>query len=280
MFENTLSLNSYFKDISKIPLICGEEQKKLAVKAQSGDKRSMDKLVNCNLRFVIFIAKEYQHKDIEFEDLVNEGNIGLIKAVKKYDITKNVMFITYAVWWIRQSILQAIYENENIVRLPVNRINIKNKINRANDALFEDLKRLPTVQEISEFSSVSETDINGYFTDCNLGIKLESKISENSEETFESSLEGDGYDKMEKIINKKDVSFEINQVLSKLSEREKKVLNLYYGLEDGCEMNLKEVGYELNLTNERVRQIKKFALKKLRTYQNSKQLKDLLSYNI
>lgn len=275
--DNSISLKCYFKDLSKFSLIDGEKQTKLAIKAQGGDQKALNELIESNLRFVVTVAKEYLYSGIPLEDLINDGNIGLIKAVEKFDASKGIRFISYAVWWVRQSIIQSIYETADTVRLPINRINIKNKINRAKEILFKELSREPTVEEINIFSGIEDDDINGYLTDCNFSVNLESRVSDESEITVGDCLHGEGFEEMEKKFNRKDASHEINSVLSTLNKRESKIIKMYFGLENGQEMNLREIGEELNLTNERVRQIKDFALKKLRTYGKSMKLREFLS---
>jgi len=276
----SIALKAYFKDLKSVELLSGGEQTELAIKAKSGDKLALNKLVQSNLRFVVTVAKEYQYSNIPLEDLISEGNIGLIKAVDKFDETKKIRFISYAVWWIRQSIIQSIYENGSIVRLPVNRININNKINKTKDILFKELNREPTSKEISDFSDVCEIDIINSFNDCNFFVELENSCSEDSKSTFSDYLEGDEFNNIQKKINKDAASYEINTVLSGLNKRESKILKMYFGLETGQEMNLREIGEELDLTNERVRQIKDFALKKLRTYGKCYKLKEFLNSNI
>jgi len=275
-----IALKAYFKDLKNVELLSGEEQNKLAIKAKSGDENALKRLVESNLRFVVTVAKEYQYSNIPLEDLISEGNIGLIKAVEKFDTNKKIKFISYAVWWVRQSIIQSIYENGSIVRLPVNRININNKINKTKDILFKELNREPTPKEISDFCDVCEIDIVNSLTDCNYSVELENQCSDDSKATFSDYLEGEEYDKMQNKINRDAASHEINNALSGLNKRESKILKMYFGLETGQEMNLREIGEELDLTNERVRQIKDFALKKLRTYGKSNKLREFLNCNM
>jgi RNA polymerase primary sigma factor len=276
----SISLKAYFKDLRNIELLNGEEQTELAIKAKSGDKKALNKLIESNLRFVVSVAKEYQYSKIPLEDLISEGNIGLMKAVDKFDESKKIRFISYAVWWIRQSITQSIHENGSIVRLPVNRININNKINKTKDILIKELKREPTPKEISDFCNVCEIDIVNSYSDCSYAVELENQCSEESKETFVNFLQGDDFDNVEKIHNREAASHEINNALSELNKRESKILKMYFGLETGQEMNLRQIGEELDLTNERVRQIKDFALKKLRTYGKSYKLREYLNCEI
>lgn len=276
----SLTLKSYFKDLRSVEMLNGEEQTKLAIKARSGDKSALNRLVESNLRFVVTVAKEYLYSNIPLEDLISDGNIGLIKAVDKFDETKNIRFISYAVWWIRQSIIQSIYDNGSIVRLPVNRININNKISKTKEMLFKELKREPTTKEISDFCDVCEIDIINSYSDCSQVVDLESKFSDDSKVTFSDCLSGDEYDDFQKKFNQDAVSSEINDALSGLNTRESKIIKMYFGLETGQEMNLREIGKEMDLTNERVRQIKDFALKKLRTYGKSYKLREILNEDI
>lgn len=272
----SLSLKAYFKDLKSVQLLGGEEQTELAIKAKSGDKTALEKLIQSNLRFVVAVAKGYKYSNIPLEDLISEGNIGLIKAVNKFDESKKIRFISYAVWWVRQSIIQSIYDNGSIVRLPVNRIAINNKVNKTKDILFKELNREPTSKEISDFCKVCEIDIINSFTDCNISVELENSCEEDSKVTFSDLLEGDGFDNFERKINRDAASYEIGEALSELNTRETKIIKMYFGLETGQEMNLREIGEKLNLTNERVRQIKDFALKKLRTYDKSYKLREFL----
>ena len=188
--EFNVALKSYFKDLKSVELFDGEEQTKLAIKAKSGDVVALHKLVESNLRFVVTVAKEYQYSKIPLEDLISEGNIGLIRAVEKFDENKNIKFISYAVWWVRQAITQSIYDNGSIVRLPVNRININNKVNKTKDILFKELNREPTEREISDFCNVCEDDIYESYTDCSHVVELDSCFDNESDVTISSFLEG------------------------------------------------------------------------------------------
>lgn len=273
----SLSLKSYFKDLKSVELLSGSEQTEMAIKAKSGDKKAFDSLIESNLRFVVSVAKEYQYSSIPLEDLISEGNIGLIRAIDKFDESKKIRFISYAVWWIRQSIIQSINDNGSIVRLPVNRIIINNKIAKTKEYLFKELNREPTIKEISDFCNVCEIDIMNSYSDCSQSMNLEEKCSENSNTTFSDCLKGEDFDRAENKFNKNAASQEINEALSGLGKRESQILKMYFGLETGQEMNLREIGEELDLTNERVRQIKDFALKKLRTYGKSCKLREFLN---
>lgn len=277
---NSISIKNYFKDLRKIEQVSGAEQTKLAIKAKAGDRDALDKLVKCNLRFVLTIAKEYQYGTIDIEDLINEGNIGLIKAVERFDETKGFKFISYAVWWVRQSIMQYIYENGNMVRLPINKINVIGKVNKASEALFHELDREPTSEEIQAVTNFSAEDIKSTYTDASRCFSIDQKISEDSETELVDIIPGETLEDIEGKMNGESLKHEINSVLSSLTEREIQILNYYFGLNGSKEMSLKEIGDKLRLTNERVRQIKELALKKLRMYGKSSKLREFLNCKI
>lgn len=276
---NSISIKNYFKDLRKIEEVGGNEQIELAKLAKAGDRAAMDKLVKCNLRFVLTIAKEYQHL-ADFQDLTNEGNIGLIKAVSRFDETKGFKFISYAVWWIRQSMLQYIYENGKLIRLPINKINVIGKVNKASERLFHQLDREPTMEEIQAITDFSKEDIKSSFMDTTKCLSIDQKISEDSETELIDIIPGETLEDIEGKMNGESLKFEINSVLSTLTEREVQILNFYYGLNGSQELSLKEIGDKLNLTNERVRQLKELALKKLRMYGKSSRLREFLNCKI
>lgn len=284
-YKDSISLKSYFKDLRKLELVDSKEQTELAVKAKAGDQRAMNKLIESNLRFVLRVAKEYTYTGMPLEDLIQEGNLGIIKAVEKFDETKGYNFISYAVWWIKQSILQSAYETGSSVRLPVNRINAINKVAKATEALSKELNREPSIKEIVEFyrnketgeTELSEKDVMNAYTDGNIEVSLNSTVSQESGTELHESLEGEGLREMEGDINKKSLQSEIDEVLGELTDRESKILKMYFGIGGYEEMTLAEIGESIGLTNERVRQIKEFALKKLRTFDNSSKLKEFLS---
>ena len=273
---SSISIKNYFKELRKIEQISGEEQTKLAILAKQGDKVAMDNLIKCNLRFVLTIAKEYQYGSIEIEDLINEGNIGLIKAIDKFDPSKGYKFISYAVWWVRQSIMQYIYENGSMVRLPINKINAIGKVNRASEQLFQTLDREPTFEEIQEATKFSTDDIKSTFVD-NRCFSIDQKISEDSDSELVNIIPGETLDDVEEKMNEDSLKTEINDVLSSLTEREIEIMNMYFGLNGSKELSLKEIGEKLNLTNERIRQIKELALKKLRMYGKSSKLREFMN---
>ena len=287
--KDSISLKNYFKEVRKLELLGPKEQTELAIKAKGGDQIAMRKLIESNLRFVLKVSKEYLYTGLLLEDLIQEGNLGIIKAVERFDETKGFNFISYAVWWIRQSIMQSAYENGSSVRLPVNRINAINKVARASEILSKELGREPTPSEIVEFYKnsdtgdfeLSEKDVRNAYVDGSHEVSLNTTLSKESETTeLHELIEGDGLDELESGMNKDSLKSEIDEVLSDLSERESIILKMYFGIGDNQEMTLAEIGEKIGLTNERVRQIKEFALKKLRTYNNSSKLKEFLSCDI
>lgn len=285
--KDSISLKAYFKDLRKLEMVDANEQTELAIKAKAGDQLAMKKLVESNLRFVCSIAKEYSYTGIPIEDLIQEGNLGIIKAVDRFDATKGFRFISYAVWWIRQAILQSAYETGNSVRLPVNRINAINKVVKATEALTKELGREPSVEEISEYykneeggTDLSKKDVRSAFTDSKHEVSLNSTVSDEHTGELHETMAGDGLAEMESDMNKQSMRSEIDEVLSELTDRESIILKMYFGIGDFEEMTLAEIGEKIDLTNERVRQIKEFALKKLRTFNNSSKLMEFLSCEI
>jgi RNA polymerase primary sigma factor len=273
---NSISIRNYFKDLRKLDVIPSEEQTELAIKAKNGDQRAMNRLVESNLRFVLSIAKDYSWSGIPLEELSSEGNIGLIKAVAKFDETRGIKFISYAVWWVRQSIMQSVYENGNTVRLPINKINNIGKINKASDKLYQSLDREPTIEEIVGITELTEKEVKISVNDIMGYVSIDDKIRQDSDSEVGDFIPGETMDDIDKKINISSLKQEINSVFEDLSEREIRILNMHFGLNGYHEMSLKEIGEELSLTNERVRQIKEFSLKKLRMYGKSSKLKEFL----
>lgn len=277
---SSVSMRNYLKDLRKLETLSGTQQTELAVKAKAGDQKALDELVKSNLRFVLSIAKEYSWSGIPIEELASEGNIGLIKAVNKFDESRGFKFISYAVWWIRQSIMQSIYENGHTVRLPINKINNIGKINKASQKLFQILDREPTAEEISQIVDFSEDEIKTSlkaFSSVASNISLEDKVRDESETEVGQMIPGETMDDIDIRTNVSSLSDELNWAMEGLTDRENKILNMYFGLNGYNEMSLKEIGQELDLTNERVRQVKEFALKKLRMFGKSSKLREFLN---
>lgn len=277
---NSISIRNYFKDIRKIEVLSGEKQTALAVAAKAGDENAKRKLIECNLKFVLSVAKEFQHSGLPVEELIQEGNIGLMKAIDRFDETRGYRFISYAVWWIRQSILQALYETGSTVRIPVNKINANTKISRAKEKLYQKLDREPTAEELSQVLDFKEKEITNILSESNFCISIDAKVSEDSDTEMSDIIPGETLDDIDEKINSDSLKSEINNVFETLTEREAKILNMFFGLNGYNEMSLKEIGEQLDLTNERVRQVKELALKKLRMFNQSSKLREFLDCKI
>lgn len=266
------SVKYYYKELKKMPPLSSEEQNELVIKAKKGDQEASDKLVKSNLRFVFSIAKQYSYVGISIEDLISEGNIGLIQAIDKFEPEQGFKFISYAVWWVRQSILKFIQENSGNVRLPVNKINSTNKINKIKNRLYLKLGRDASDEEIVESdSTIKILDVKNY-SNGKQEVSIDSSFTEDSEYGYADILEGDDYRKIIFSTNHNELTKEIRNVLCNLNKREAVIIKMFFGLEDEQSKKLKEIGDSLGLTMERVRQIKEDALRKLRTYNNSSRL--------
>jgi len=260
--KETESFNKYLRDVSGLDMINPETEIELAKRIKAGDIKAQDQLVKANLRFVISVAKQYVGRGLDVEDLVSEGNLGLIKAAQKFDETRGIKFISFAVWWIRQSILQSIADNSRVVRLPLNQINALNKINQAQSELEMELGRAATPSELSEYLQISEDKINLTIKSSQKATSLDLPLSDDSDFSLLDTIQSDDF--ADDNTNKSDMSEMISKALSNLSEKERFVITYSFGI-GVSEMTLSEIGHKLNLTSERVRQIKKAALKKLST---------------
>ena len=257
-------LSYYMKDINSIPLLTREEEFELAVKAKNGDKAAKDKIVKSNLRFVISIAKKYQHQGLDLSDLISEGNIGLITAIDKFDPHKGYHFISYAVWWIRQSILRAIYEKSRAIYLPANKINELCQINKAKKSISADLTDEQSVREIAELLNMDSSYIKELLMISRDTVSLDAPAkADESSAVVADFIEDKNSDYPEKEAIYNNMKEDINDVISTLSEREAKILRYRYGLNGLKSMSLKEIGAQLNLTTERIRQIEKRAIAKM-----------------
>ncbi len=272
--RESASLDKYLNDISKEPLLTAEEEVELATKAQNGDQKAAERLIISNLRFVVSVAKQYQNQGLTLNDLINEGNVGLIKAVKRFDATKGFKFISYAVWWIRQSILQALAENSRIIRLPLNRVGIVTKVGKTFTILEQEFQREPSPEEIAEILDINVDEIKETIRLNQKKVSLDAPISEESSyiETFsnEDSLPPD------KELIKESLHKEIETAIQTLGMREQEVLKLYFGIDCDQPHTLEEIGDKFNLTRERVRQIKEKALRRLRRSKISSKLRQYL----
>lgn len=267
-------LSMYLKDINKIPLLSHEEQKQLAIEAKNGNKAARDKIVNTNLRFVIKVAKKYQNHGLDLIDLISEGNIGLLTAVEKFDPSKGYHFISYAVWWIRQSILKAVCEKSRAIRLPLNKANELVRIEHAKKAIAGKKTELQEYEEIAAMLNMDPSHVRDMINISREMISLDAEVnnSEDSHSQFADFQEDTNYVKPEDAAITESLNEEIDTVLDTLRPNEAKVLRLRYGLNGLKPMSLKEVGDECNLTKERIRQIEKHAIVRLQHPSKAKHL--------
>lgn len=275
--RETASLDMYLADIGRVELITAEEEVILAQKIRNHDQRALDKLVKANLRFVVSVSKQYQNQGLSLPDLINEGNLGLIKAAQRFDETRGFKFISYAVWWIRQSILQALAEQSRIVRLPLNKIGAINKINKSFGKLEQDLEREPSYEELADILDMGAEDIRDTMRNNSRHLSMDAPLS----------LTEDGgcmYDLMtnddavspEKALMGESLQMEILRSLATLTEREADVIKLFFGIGGSHAHSLEEIGEKFDLTRERVRQIKEKAVRSLKRGSRSRLLKAYL----
>lgn len=261
--RDTPSLDKYLQEIGRVDLISPEEEVILAGRIKSGETEALRKLVKANLRFVVSVAKQYQNQGISLPDLINEGNLGLMKAAQRFDETRGFKFISYAVWWIRQAILQALAEQARIVRLPVNKIGSINKINRAFARLEQEYEREPNSQEIAEILEMVPDDVKEVLKTNGRTVSMDAPISAEEDNNMYDVLQSSDTPSPDRDLINESLAFEIERALCTLSLRESKILKLYFGLGLKHPYTLEEIGEELNLTRERVRQIKEKALKRI-----------------
>ncbi|MBX3163030.1 MAG: sigma-70 family RNA polymerase sigma factor [Bacteroidetes bacterium] len=275
--RETASLDMYLQDIGRVELISPQDEVILAQKIKTGDKNALNKLVNANLRFVVSVSKQYQNQGISLPDLINEGNLGLIKAAQRFDETRGFKFISYAVWWIRQSILQALAEQSRIVRLPLNKIGAINRINKTLSKMEQEMEREPSYDEISEMVDMVPKEI--YETMRNNGRHLSMDAPLNATEdggTMYDLLQNDGAAQPDKDLMSESLRKEIFRALDTLTEREADVVKLFFGLGSYPQLSLEEIGEKFDLTRERVRQIKEKAVRRLKHGSRSRLLKAYL----
>jgi RNA polymerase primary sigma factor len=261
--RDTPSLDKYLQEIGRVELITPEEEVNLARKIRSGDNDALRKLVKANLRFVVSVAKQYQNQGISLPDLINEGNLGLMKAAQRFDETRGFKFISYAVWWIRQAILQALAEQARIVRLPVNKIGSINRINRAFSKLEQEFEREPSSQEIADMLEMIPEEVKETMKTNGRTVSMDAPISAEEDNNMYDVLQSSDVASPDKNLINESLAYEIERALSTLSPRECKVLKLYFGLGMKHPYTLEEIGERLNLTRERVRQIKEKAIKRI-----------------
>ncbi|HEY1060968.1 MAG: RNA polymerase subunit sigma [Sphingobacteriales bacterium 17-39-43] len=269
------SLDKYLHEIGKVDLITAEEEVILAQKIREGDQAALERLTKTNLRFVVSVAKQYQNQGLTLGDLINEGNLGLIKAAKRFDETKGFKFISYAVWWIRQSILQAIAEQSRIVRLPLNQVGSLSKISKAFSRLEQEFEREPSPEELADNLETTVEKISDTLSNSGRHVSMDAPFVQGEENTLLDVLENSDPNTDSNLINES-LSEEIKRSLSTLTEREREIIVLFFGLSTNHPLSLEEIGEKFNLTRERVRQIKDKALQRLRHTSRSKILKSYL----
>lgn len=270
------SLDQYLKEISAYPLLSREAEIGLAQRIREGDEDALDKLVRSNLRFVVSVAKKYQNQGVALGDLINEGNLGLIRAAHKFDETKGIKFISYAVWWIRQAILQALAEQSRIVRVPLNRAGALHRIGKSSSLLLQELGREPTVGEIAEELDLPHDEIQRTLTISQSHLSLDAPLTPGEDNRLLDYLPDQFSPAPEDEAYERALSTTIEEALESLKEREAKILRLYFGLDRQDPMTLEEIGSLLGITRERVRQIKENALRRLRHASRARFLKTFL----
>jgi RNA polymerase primary sigma factor len=272
--RDSQAVEKYLQEISRISMITPEEETTLAQRIHVGDQRALEKLVKANLRFVVSVAKQYQHQGLSLSDLINEGNLGLIKAAQRFDETKGFKFISYAVWWIRQSILQALAEQGRLVRLPQNKIGTYNKANKAYIAFEQEHEREPSTEELASILEMSETEIANIFSSNTRHTSLDAPVHEAEDVAMGDLLEGSN--DTDDTVMKDSLKAEIQRILKSLSVREAEIISAYFGLEGDSGPSVEEIGQKYDLTKERIRQIKERAIKRLQKARYSGSLKSYL----
>ncbi|HBI81508.1 MAG TPA: RNA polymerase subunit sigma [Bacteroidales bacterium] len=274
--RETVSLDKYLHEIGKVDLLTAEEEVTLARKIKEGDQEALAKLVKANLRFVVSVAKQYQNQGLSLPDLINEGNVGLIKAAQRFDETRGFKFISYAVWWIRQSILQALAEQARIVKLPLNKIGSINKVNRALAELEQRFEREPTIEELSELLKLASEDIKEALRGNNRHLSMDAPLTQDDDSSMYDVMLSPDSPMPDRGLLNESLRREIDRALSTLTPREANIIRLYFGLNGKHPLTLEEIGEEFDLTRERVRQIKEKALKRLKQTTRNKILKTYL----
>ena len=274
--RETASLDKYLQEIGRVDLITAEEEVELAQKIKAGDERALEKLTKANLRFVVSVSKQYQNQGLTLPDLINEGNLGLIKAAKRFDETRGFKFISYAVWWIRQSILQALAEQSRIVRLPLNKIGSINKINKAYAVLEQKFERPPTPEEIADMVELSITEVKQSLKNTGRHVSMDAPLIEGEDSNLYDVMGSEDSPNPDALLMLESLREEIRRALDTLTAREADVVSSYFGLNAGHAMTLEEIGEKFDLTRERVRQIKEKAVRRLKQTSRSKILKTYL----
>ena len=270
------SLDKYLQEIGKVDLLTPDEEVELAKRIKEGDQIALEKLTKANLRFVVSVAKQYQNQGLSLGDLINEGNLGLIKAAQRFDETRGFKFISYAVWWIRQSILQALAEQSRIVRLPLNRVGSLNKISKTFSELEQKYEREPSPEELAEVLDLTTAEVVDTMKISGRHVSMDAPFVQGEENSLLDVLENDSEETPDSGLMNDSLRREVQRALSTLTQREADVITLYFGLNGEHSMTLEEIGEKFNLTRERVRQIKEKAIRRLRHTSRSKALKPYL----
>jgi RNA polymerase primary sigma factor len=271
------SLEKYLQEIGKVELITPEEEVKLAERIKLGDQRALDRLTKANLRFVVSVAKQYQNQGLSLPDLINEGNLGLIKAAQRFDETRGFKFISYAVWWIRQSILQALAEQSRIVRLPLNKVGLTNRINKAFSQLEQEYEREPSAEELAEMLELEIEEVSSSLSISSRHLSMDSPMSDGEDNTLMDVMENPNASATDGALDHTEsLQTEITRSLKTLTERQQDVIRYFFGIGVDHPLSLEDIGERFNLTRERVRQIKDKAISKLKTNSRCKLLKGYL----
>lgn len=270
------SLDKYLQEIGKVDLITADQEVELAKRIKDGDQIALEKLTKANLRFVVSVAKQYQNNGLTLGDLINEGNVGLIKAATRFDETRGFKFISYAVWWIRQSIMQALAEQSRIVRLPLNRVGSLNKISRTFSELEQKFQREPSAEELAEVMEISTDEVRDNLSISGRHVSVDAPFAQGEENNLLDVLENDSEQTPDSGLMEDSLRKEVQRALATLTQRESDVIAYYFGLNGEQSMTLEEIGAKFNLTRERVRQIKEKATRRLRHSSRSKTLKAYL----
>jgi len=274
--RETASLDKYLQEIGKVDLITADEEVSLAQRIRAGDRAALEKLTKANLRFVVSVSKQYQNQGLSLPDLINEGNLGLIKAANRFDETRGFKFISYAVWWIRQSILQALAEQSRIVRLPLNKIGAINKINKAYARLEQEFEREPNYEEIAILLEISETEVKDSIRNSGRHVSMDAPLMQDEDNNMYDVLRSDDIPTPESGLIYESLRKEVERAISTLTPRESDVIRFYFGLNGSYPMTLEEIGEKFELTRERVRQIKEKAIRRLKTTSRSNILQSYL----
>jgi RNA polymerase primary sigma factor len=270
------SLDKYLQEIGEVPLLSPQEEIELARKIKEGDQICLEKLTKANLRFVVSVAKQYQNQGLSLGDLINEGNLGLIKAAKRFDETRGFKFISYAVWWIRQSILQALAEQSRVVRLPLNRVGALNKIGKAYSALEQEFEREPSPSEIADQLEMTDFEVADTLKISGRHLSMDAPFSNSEDNRLLDVIQNDHLPPPDDDLMDESLKVEIDRALATLTKREAEVVRLYFGLGQEHPLTLEEIGERFNLTRERVRQIKEKAIRRLRHTSRSRALRAFL----